>query len=73
MMQRNLRVEAIWGSSREHFIRGLPLLERNEFPFNQMVSHVLPLEDIDKGFAALNGTYRLGDEVVIKIAVQGGE
>jgi L-iditol 2-dehydrogenase len=73
MMRRNLRFEAIWGSGTEHFLRGLPLLERNEFPFAEMVSHVLPLEDIDKGFAALNGTYRLGDEVVIKIAVQGGE
>jgi len=73
MMRRNLRMEAIWGSASEHFMRGLPLLERNEFPFSEMVSHVLPLEDIDKGFAALNGTYRLGDEVVIKIAVQGGE
>lgn len=73
MMRRNMRVEAIWGSRSEHFIRGLPLLERNEFPFRAMVSHVLPLEDIDKGFQALNGTYRLGDEVVIKIAVQGDE
>lgn len=73
MMRRNMRVEAIWGSRSEHFIRGLPLLERNEYPFAEMVSHVLPLEDIGKGFDALNGTYRLGGEVVIKIAVQGGE
>jgi L-iditol 2-dehydrogenase len=73
MMRRNLRVEAIWGSQSDHFIRGLPLLERNEFPFAAMVSHVLPLEDIAKGFAALNGAYRLGDEAVIKIAVQGSE
>ncbi|MCL4863874.1 MAG: zinc-binding dehydrogenase [Caldilineaceae bacterium] len=73
MMRRNMRVEAIWGSQGDHFIRGLPLLERNEYPFADMVSHVLPLEDIGKGFEALNGTYRLGDEVVIKIVVQGGE
>ena len=46
---------------------------RLKYPFREMVSHVLPLEDIGKGFEALNGTYRLGDEVVIKIAVQGGE
>lgn len=73
MMRRNLRVEAIWGSRPEHFVRGLPLLERNEFPYRDMVSHVLPLEDVQQGFAALNGAYRLGGEMVIKIAVQGGE
>jgi threonine dehydrogenase-like Zn-dependent dehydrogenase len=73
MMRRNMRFEAIWGSRPEHFVRGLPILERNEFPFRDMVSHVLPLEDVLKGFQALNGTYRLGNEMVIKIAVQGGE
>lgn len=73
MMRRNLRVEAIWGSHYEHFVRGLPILERNEFPFKEMVSHVLPLSRLSEGFAALNGTYRLDGETVIKIVVQGNE
>lgn len=71
MMRRNLRLEAIWGSGTEHFVRGLPLLERNEFPYRDMVSHVLPLDRVADGFAALNGTYRLDGEMVIKIAVRG--
>jgi len=54
-------------------VRGLPLLERNEFPFAAMVSHALPLEETLKGFEALNGSYRLGEETVIKIAIRGGE
>ena len=69
MMRRNLRLEAIWGSSTEHFVRGLPILERNEFPFAEMVSHTLPLERVREGFDALNGTYRLGGETAIKIVV----
>lgn len=69
MMRKNLRFEAIWGSRAEHFVRGLPLLEKNEFPYAEMVSHVLPLERVADGFAALNGTYRLDGETVIKIAV----
>lgn len=72
MMRRNLRLEAIWGSHYEHFVRGLPILERNEFPFAEMVSHILPLARVQEGFAALNGTYRLGGETAIKIAVRGG-
>ncbi len=73
MMRRNLRFEAIWGSSYEHFVRGLPILERNEFPFAEMVSHTLPLSRVKDGFDALNGTYRLGDETAIKIAVAAAE
>ena len=47
----------------------MALLENNELPFADMVSHVLPLEETLSGFEALNGSYKLGDEVVIKIAV----
>ena len=43
LMRKNLRLEAIWGARYEHFVRGLPILEKNEFPFSDMVSHVLPL------------------------------
>ncbi|MEM7030834.1 MAG: zinc-binding dehydrogenase [Chloroflexota bacterium] len=71
LMRKNLTFEAIWGSRYEHFVRGLPMLERNEFPFADVVSHTLPLEDIAKGFDALNGDYRLDGETVIKIAVRG--
>ena len=69
LLRKNLRLEAIWGSRYNHFVRGIALLARNEFPFADLVSHVLPLERIADGFHALNGSYRLGDETVIKIAV----
>ena len=68
-LRPNLRLEGVWGSRHHHFIRGMALLENNELPFADMVSHVLPLEEIRSGFDALNGSYKLGDEVVIKIAV----
>jgi len=69
LMRRNLRLEAVWASTHDHFVRGLPILEKNEFPFAEMVSHVLPLERVAEGFDALDGRYRLGDETVFKIAV----
>jgi threonine dehydrogenase-like Zn-dependent dehydrogenase len=68
-LRPNLRLEGVWGSRHHHFIRGMALLENNELPFADMVSHVLPLEATRSGFDALNGSYKLGDEVVIKIAV----
>ena len=61
-------MEVIWGSRSPHFLRGIPILENNEFPFADLVSHVLPLDQIANGFEALNGAYKLGDQTVIKIA-----
>ncbi|GIV80618.1 zinc-binding dehydrogenase [Litorilinea aerophila] len=72
-LRPNLRLEGIWGSRYHHFVRGAAILENQEFPFGEMVSHVLPLERIRDGFAALDGSYRLGDETVVKVAVSGGE
>ena len=68
-LRPNLRLEGIWGSRHHHFLRGVALLENNELPLGDMVSHVLPLEETLAGFEALNGSYRLGDDVVIKVAV----
>lgn len=69
LMVRNCRLEAIWGSTDEHFVRAMPVLEKLEFPYADMVSHILPLEQVGAGFQALNGDYRLQGDTVIKIAV----
>ncbi len=69
LMVRNCRVEAIWGSGEDHFVRAMPILEKLEFPYADMVSHVLPLEQVRDGFQALNGDYRLGDDTVVKIVL----
>lgn len=69
LMVRNCRLEAIWGSGNDHFVRAMPILEKLEFPYADMVSHVLPLEQVRDGFLALNGDYRLGGDTVVKIAL----
>ena len=69
-MRKNLRLEAVRGNTYEHFVRRLPILEKNEFPFAEMVSHVLPLSRIREGFEALNSNYQIKSETTIKIVVQ---
>ena len=71
LMRKNLRLEAVWRSTYEHFVRGLPILGKNEFPFAEMASHVLPLSQIKEGFETLNGNYQINkSETTIKIVIQ---
>ena len=70
LMVRNCRLEAIWASQTEHFVRAMPILEKLEFPYADMVSHQLPLARVKEGFQALNGDYRLNGDTVIKIALR---
>ena len=71
-MRKNLRFEAVWASRPEHFVRGLPILEKNEFPFAEMISHTIPVDRVAEGFNALAGSYRLDGKDAIKIVVRGG-
>lgn len=72
LMRKNLRMEAVWGSAPEHFVRGLPIMERNDYPYAEVVSHTLPLERVADGFNALRGSYMLDEKETVKIAVGGG-
>jgi threonine dehydrogenase-like Zn-dependent dehydrogenase len=72
LLRKNLRLEAIFGyGGNEIFTRGVTLLERNEFPFAELVDPILPLERAADGFAALTGGYRLDGRDVVKIALRG--
>ena len=73
LMRKNLRLEAVWGyGGPDYFVRANRILERNEYPFADLVDPILPLERVAEGFAALDGGYRLGGRDVIKVAVKGG-
>jgi len=69
LMRKNIHLEAIWGSRPEHFVRAMPILEKNELPFADMISHVIPLDRVSEGFHALAGSYSLDGKDAIKIAV----
>lgn len=69
-LRPNLRLEGIWGSRYHHFVRAVAIMENQEVPFQEMVSHVLPLERVRAGFDALNGNYELDGKTAYKIAVR---
>jgi Zn-dependent alcohol dehydrogenase len=47
-------------------------MERGDFPIEDMVSHILPLDRVAEGFNALAGSYHLDGKDAIKIALKGG-
>lgn len=70
-MRKNLRMEAVWASAPEHFVRAMPILEKQEFPIQDLVSHIIPIDRVAEGFNALHNGYRLDGKDAIKIAVKG--
>ena len=70
-LRPNLRLEGVWGSRYEHFIRAVSVMESGDVDFAAVISHELPLERVREGFDALNGNYELDGKTAFKIAVRG--
>jgi L-iditol 2-dehydrogenase len=71
-MRKNLTFEAVWASRPEHFVRALPVLEKRDYPYEDLISHVIPIERVAEGFNALHSGYQLDGKETFKIAVKGG-
>jgi L-iditol 2-dehydrogenase len=59
----------IAGTGVKHYALALRALEKGGFPYAEMVSHLLPLDRVADGIAALGGKYRLDERDTVKIAV----
>lgn len=68
---RHITLVGVWASTISHFVRGLPILESGRYPFEEMVSHTLPLNRVGEAIDALSDNYRLDGEEVRKIAISG--
>jgi L-iditol 2-dehydrogenase len=66
---RDLTIVGIRASALTHWVRARPLLEAQEYPFAQMISHKVPLERVGDAIGAMTGDYRLDGEEIRKLAV----
>ncbi|MBI4551796.1 MAG: zinc-binding dehydrogenase [Candidatus Latescibacteria bacterium] len=72
-VRKHITLVGVWGSSISHFVRGRPILESGRYPFEQMVSHRLPLDRLGEAVNAISTNYRLDGVEVRKIAVVANE
>jgi threonine dehydrogenase-like Zn-dependent dehydrogenase len=69
IVRKSLTIASVYGSEVRHFVRALSILDTHNYPFEKIVSHVLPLERVMDAMNAMMSGYRLDGEEVIKIAI----
>jgi len=70
MMRKNVDIFSCWGGGLEYFLKGVPLLERREYPYEKIAHPIVGLERIKDGIdAIIKGGWMLDGEEVFKIAV----
>lgn len=67
---KQISLYGVWSSAHEHFVQARQLIEQGSYPFDEFVSHQLPLDRLGDGIAAMSGRYTLDDKPVRKVAVR---
>jgi L-iditol 2-dehydrogenase len=70
LLQKNVTLYAMWGDEITDYAQALPLLEKLEYPYAEIVSHKVPLTRVKDAVDAIGkGGYVLDGRGAIKIAV----
>jgi len=71
MLRNNATIHGVWGTNMEYMDMTLSIIERMEMPYNEIVTHKLPLDRIHDTILAMSRKgYRLeGDDQLLKVAI----
>ena len=69
ILEKNITIEGIYDNEAEQFMRAVQLLEKEEFSFEKMISHNLPLLRLPEAIDALNSGGDIDGKEVMKIVI----
>ncbi|MER5439446.1 zinc-binding dehydrogenase [Streptomyces sp. NPDC002790] len=71
LLQRDLTLTGVYGAGpdmQRRYHQALTLLEREDRPYERVVSHRVPLDRVGEALSALEGSYSLDGRDVVKVA-----
>jgi len=66
---KHINLYGAWGAEAAGFVKGLSILEKREFPYEKLVTHVLPLDRLDEVVQLPERGYVLDDREAVKVAI----
>lgn len=69
VLTKNIRIEGIYDNEPEQFVRAIPILEKNEFPFAEIISHKLPLTSLKDAVDAITKGGKIDGKEVVKVVI----
>ncbi|HDN84191.1 MAG TPA: hypothetical protein ENG47_00355 [Candidatus Aerophobetes bacterium] len=69
VLTKNIRIEGIYDNEPEQFVRAIPILEKNEFPFAEIISHKLPLTRLKDAVDAITKGGKIDGKEVVKVVI----
>lgn len=70
ILTKNLRIEGIYDNEPEQFVRAIPMLEKGEFPFADIISHRLPLPRLKEAIEVIATGAKIDDRELVKVVIE---
>lgn len=68
--RKNITLKGVWSSEKTHFVRGRAVVESGQYPYAEVISHVLPLSRVGDAIQAMSGgNYRLDGTEIRKLGI----
>ena len=69
VLTKNIRIEGIYDNEPEQFVRAIPILEKGEFSFGDIISHRLPLSRLKEAMEAITTGAKIDDREIVKAVI----
>lgn len=66
---KHINLYGAWGAEPTSFVKGLSILEKRQFPYEKLVTHVLPLHRLNEVVQLPERGYILDDKEAVKVVI----
>ena len=67
LLEKGIRIIGSFDNEAEHFVRSLPLIGDPRIPLEKVITHRVPLGDVERSLAAIGKGQKLDGEEIVKI------
>lgn len=69
LCERGIKIIGSFDNEAEHFVRGMPLIADERIPLEKLISHKVPLEDVETVLTAIEKGGKLDGKEIVKAMV----
>jgi threonine dehydrogenase-like Zn-dependent dehydrogenase len=67
LLEKGIKIIGSFDNEAEHFVRSLPLIADERIPLESLITHRVPLGDVEKALATIESQGKLGGKEIVKI------
>ena len=72
LLEKGIKIIGSFDNEAEHFVRSMPLISDPRIPLEKLITHRIPLDDVEKALSIIEKNEQLDGQEVVKIMMNPG-